>query len=1092
VPEKPTPENDPIVSKSYALHYLLATVILIGTLFWALWDESFGQRPWKAYQHEWKDRYTAFLKNATSKSDKDVKDVEKSAEYRQLEQAWKDADQQSAPKRQELQKQISDLSAKILAVQSVFTDRRAYANALTYEIETDESASGKASKKKDLEKYKQETATVEYPDGHKEKYDFRQLEEKYNDLKAQRANLNAELGDTLKPVTAAKAKLDEYVSDHMVDLTPTQIAGLEKKTDDWDPQIQQINVADANIVDRCESCHMGIREPLKLTAASMSPKGAKKPDEYAQAFTSHPEKDLLTIHDPEKFGCSPCHQGNGRATTSIEKAHGNYEHWLWPLFPKQNVEAGCQTCHAADMLLVTGDVGWTISEGKDLFRQRGCNGCHRYEGYDKEPEDLQSANQQIKQLETQRKDNQKESADLMKQADSAQSNDEANRLNGKAVALRVANSKIDGQIQQLDFQSHSLMQDMKKIGPNLKDARLKLNKNWIPVWLKKPTDFRPTTKMPNFRLTDAQIQAISAYIWQSALTDPLPKQKTGDAAHGKELFEERGCLACHSIGEGDQMQGGAFAANLTRVGEKANFDYLVRWIHNARQRTRPYCPTEKKDIGPEDYAKKGLPYVFDLQHSQCPNDGHELQVQNMTVMPSLRLSPQDAADIATYLMTQKKQEPSSYADASFMDDPKLKDEGKKWIRHYGCAGCHEIAGFEDEGRIGTELTAEGSKPIERLDFALFTDSAQRGGKEPITNPEDLARLPEGPSKGPWYDHKGFFEHKLAEPEIYDKDKIKTETEALRMPNVHLNKEQIRAITTFLLGSQESGLPQNYQYKPQDARHDIQEGWWIVRKYNCMGCHQFIPGQDTNLMKMVRYQDAQEQLPPKLLTEGARVDPEWLRRFLTNPSLTNGDNNRNGVRPYLQVRMPTFSFSDNELRKLVRFFQALSQQAMPYIPEQIPTLTAKENDMARSLFSSTAAPCLKCHATGDPQHDKTATAPNFLLAKERLKPDWVERWVVDPQAISPGTSMPSGLFKRENEHWVFSGPTPPSFQGYDKDHNKLLVDYIFQLTPEEQRRVAGAMGRTRATNASPASGSKTASGTARKTKPLSQSSGSGSR
>ena len=109
-----------------------------------------------------------------------------------------------------------------------------------------------------------------------------------------------------------------------------------------------------------------------------------------------------------------------------------------------------------------------------------------------------------------------------------------------------------------------------------------------------------------------------------------------------------------------------------------------------------------------------------------------------------------------------------------MDDPKLKDEGKKWIRHYGCAGCHEISGFEDEGRIGTELTYEGSKPIERLDFALFTEIAQRGGKqaEPITDPEDLARLPEGPAKGPWYDHKGFFEHKLAEPNVYDKGKVK--------------------------------------------------------------------------------------------------------------------------------------------------------------------------------------------------------------------------------------------------------------------------------------------------------------------------------
>jgi len=30
-------------------------VLLMATLFWALWDEDFGQRPWKTFQHEWKD-----------------------------------------------------------------------------------------------------------------------------------------------------------------------------------------------------------------------------------------------------------------------------------------------------------------------------------------------------------------------------------------------------------------------------------------------------------------------------------------------------------------------------------------------------------------------------------------------------------------------------------------------------------------------------------------------------------------------------------------------------------------------------------------------------------------------------------------------------------------------------------------------------------------------------------------------------------------------------------------------------------------------------------------------------------------------------
>jgi len=1077
VPEKPIPEQDPITSKSYAAHYLIATVILVITLFWALWDEAWGQRPWKAFQETFKTRYSAFLNTARSSSSTSQKDVEKSSDYDALKQAYQKAYQDSKAQAEEARKKLDDANARLLAVQSVFTDRRAYVNALTYELETSESASAKASKQKEIDKYKSEQATVEFPDGSRKKFTFEELEKTYNEIRDERTKLSLELGDTLKPATAAKAKMDEYVTDHMVDLTPAQIDGLKKKVEDWDPTIVQINVAEANIVDRCESCHMGAREPVRITPAAMTPKGQKKPDEYAAAFVSHPEPEILKIHDPDKFGCSPCHQGNGRATTSVEKAHGNYEHWLWPLFPKENAQAGCQTCHAADMVLVSGDVQFqTINAGKDLFRQRGCNGCHRYEGYDKEPEDLNSIGQQIKQIATEKKDNLKQTAYLMKQADAAASNEEANKLNLQAVDLRVANSKLDGRLQQLDFQSHSLMQDAKKIGPNLKDVRLKLNKNWIPVWLKKPTDFRTTTKMPNFRLTDHQIQAISAFIWQSGFTDPLPKHNPGNAAHGKELFETRGCLACHSIGEGDQMHGGTFAANLTRVGEKANYDYLVRWVHNARERTRPYCPYEKKDIGPEDYAKKGLPYQWSLEHSRCPNDGHELQVQNMTVMPSLRLSPEDAEDIATFLISQKKQEPSSYADASFMDDPNLNDEGKKWVRHFGCSGCHEIAGMEDEGRIGTELTFEGSKPIERLDFALFTEPAQRGGKEsePIKDKEDLARLPDGPANQPWYDHKGFFEHKLAEPNVYDAGKVKGETEALRMPNVHLTKDQVLDITTFLMGSQETSLPASYQYKPGDTRRDIQEGWWVVRKYNCMGCHQFVPGQETILMTLPQYQDAQEQLPPKLLTEGGRVDPEWLRKFLSNPSLSTTDTNRNGVRPYLKVRMPTFSFSDNELRKLVRFFEALSQQPLPYIPEQVPVLTSKESDMARSLFSSTAAPCLKCHATGDPAHDKIATAPNFLLAKERLKPDWVERWITDPQAVSPGTSMPSGLFKQVNNQWVFAGPTPPTFTGFEGDHRKLLTDYIFQLTAEEQRRVAASMPHAKTAAVQPAADRRQAS------------------
>ena len=95
------------------------------------------------------------------------------------------------------------------------------------------------------------------------------------------------------------------------------------------------------------------------------------------------------------------------------------------------------------MVLVSDDVGWTISEGKDLFRQRGCVGCHRYEGYDKEPEDLNSVSQQIKQMEQEKTENLKQAA-LLDEAGRCRGNERGSQpAERQAVALKVTNSKLD-------------------------------------------------------------------------------------------------------------------------------------------------------------------------------------------------------------------------------------------------------------------------------------------------------------------------------------------------------------------------------------------------------------------------------------------------------------------------------------------------------------------------------------------------------------------------------------------------------------------------------------------------------------------------
>lgn len=1036
-PEPPDPAMDPVAEKSLSGPLLIASVLLSLSLVWALYDELIAERPWKGYQREFARLYSGHLRKLGPKQASAEKAVRNSAEFRKIEQELTAAERATAARQQQIQRELADIRANLAAIKDPFQDTRARVAALAYELDHTEHAESRKTIRGKIEKVKKGPFHVT-PGGAKQAIalTFDDLERRFVDWKAREAQLTAELAQLTAPVRDMRRRRNEYLGDRLAGLNPQQIEGLLRTTENTPVEIRQIHVEEAGLVDRCESCHLGVRQPLPLTAADMGGKGV---------FVSHPSRELLAIHNLDRFGCTPCHNGNGLATASIEKAHGNYKHWLWPLFAKENSEAGCLQCHFGDRVLEYAPV---LARGRDLFELKGCVGCHRYEGFDRESDALSETRKEMQALGVQQKEARLEAEREVQKGDAAESNDQAQKHYARAESLRVSAGNIDARLEALDQKSKFLMQDQKKVGPNLKDVRLKLRKEWIPVWLKDPHAFRPGTKMPRFRLADDEVRALAAFVWQSGLDGPAPeKQGQGDAAAGKELFETRGCLGCHSIGQ--PAMGGEFAANLSRLGEKAGFDYIVRWIHNPRERSRPYCPHEKRDLGPEDYSRHGRTYVFDLNNSRCPNDGHQLQVQNLTVMPSLRLTWQEARDIASYLIGLKRADAPYSQDVAFMDDARLAVQGRQLAGRYGCASCHEIRGLEDAQRIGTELTKEASKPMEQLDFGLLEHKAKREG---------------------WYTHKGFFEAKLHNPAIYDQGREKAPEEKLRMPNIELTKDDVRALTTFLLGSLDSPfygkfrvIPEQFRYVASDRRKEIQDGWWIVKKYNCMGCHAIQVGQKSVLSTLPRYQDPdwKEQLPPSLIQEGARVSPDWLTHFLANPAILESDANRNGIRTYLKARMPTFSFSPHEIRVLVRFFAALADQPTLYAVESVEPLNDRERQMARALFSSEGAPCLKCHLVGDPRHDRFSTAPNFLVAKERLRPGWTVRWMLDPQTISPGTAMPSGLFRRDGDRWVFAGPTPDIFKDYKGDHVQLLVRYMFQFSADEQRQLLQKLPATAA-------------------------------
>ncbi len=71
----------------------------------------------------------------------------------------------------------------------------------------------------------------------------------------------------------------------------------------------------------------------------------------------------------------------------------------------------------------------------------------------------------------------------------------------------------------------------------------------LAAFLSKPQAHSPGIRMPDFRLSDAEAQALAAFIRQQAKGEIPNPAITGNAKSGKALFRERGCQQCHQIGQ---------------------------------------------------------------------------------------------------------------------------------------------------------------------------------------------------------------------------------------------------------------------------------------------------------------------------------------------------------------------------------------------------------------------------------------------------------------------------------------------------------------------------------------------------------------
>ncbi|MFQ5897992.1 MAG: c-type cytochrome [Candidatus Methylomirabilia bacterium] len=143
-------------------------------------------------------------------------------------------------------------------------------------------------------------------------------------------------------------------------------------------------------------------------------------------------------------------------------------------------------------------------------------------------------------------------------------------------------------------------------------------------------------------------------------------------------------------------------------------------------------------------------------------------------------------------------------------------------------------------------------------------------------------------------------------------------------------------------------------------------------------------------------------------------------------------------------MPNFRFSEREALALTdHIVTDLRSRSLPPLRGRYRAQTPREDlEVGVRLASEEYLDCFKCHEVGDrkPQGDPEEWAPDLTLARSRLRPEWIVRWLMDPQRIQQGTKMPTYFSDAE------SGPD--DILGGDEERQIIaLRDYLLNLGPE---------------------------------------------
>ncbi|MBI3838495.1 MAG: c-type cytochrome [Planctomycetia bacterium] len=673
-------------------------------------------------------------------------------------------------------------------------------------------------------------------------------------------------------------------------------------------------------------------------------------------FASHPRLDLfvgsLSPHKMADIGCTICHGGQGSATAfkwashmpndplqadRWKRDHGWFDnhHWNFPMNPKRFAQSSCLQCHHEVAALAASErfpdpPAPKLTEAQHLIQHYGCFGCHEINGYDgpnrrvgpdlrAEP-NYTAAAQALLAGGDLSNDQKSWAQELIERP----TNDSARH--SLYESLRNA-EKLPGQ-PDVTKKLVTLLDDvetpgkLRRVGPSLRHVASKVDFAFLYSWIRQPSDFRPSTKMPQFfglhdhlegkglevshRFEPVEIRGVAEYLLAKSqpfefIDPPESVSVEPSAERGKQLFETRGCLACHQHGDfpaGKMDQG----PDLSRIGAKLRAKsspestadgpkWLYSWLRNpSKYHPRTLMPNLILDpiAGADgtltDPAADIEAYLLTSQQDWEPkdlparqvNDGELSAIKDLALEHLKTVFPRKQAEafLETGIPESRRSELKGdevelLGDMSI--DKQLQYIGRRTISKYGCSGCHDVPGFEDAKPIGTGLADWARKTADKLAFEQITEFMKlahgapgahvpRTPKAASVTDETIEESESGgyghghfnfadldPDTGYFmeklinHQNVGFIWQKLREPRSYDykKTENKSYNERLRMPKfTAFNDTQRETIITFVLGLVADPPAPQYAYRPSPRGEAIAQGLDVIEKFNCTGCHMF--------------------------------------------------------------------------------------------------------------------------------------------------------------------------------------------------------------------------------------------------------------